>query len=114
MANITDVQFVKFHKEKTRPLADRLESLRLNVEAYKAEWATNLATVNQAGHVNGDEVEDGSHTDGREITTKFDAMSTWVVLQAVADLIEGLAVDVAADASVLGEIQKVSVNPKLL
>lgn len=114
MPSITDVQFVKFHNEKTRPLADMLETIRLNVEAYALEWAAHLQTVNQAGHVNADEIEDGAHTDGREITSKFDAMSVWVVLQQAADIVSGLAVNAAADATVPGEIQRVSVNPKLL
>ena len=69
MADITDVQVVRFANERTRVLADKLEALYFELSAYRSDYAGQgiSAKITAAGASG--TIADGSDVDGRQRIT---------------------------------------------
>lgn len=86
MADITNVQAIKFCNEKARVLADLIEKTRRTAEQFAIDITTEFEN-NVSGNANGDIIIDGAATDGRNIITKNDVLGLkYVAEQAVIAL----------------------------
>lgn len=86
MANITNVQAIKFCNEKARTLADLIERTRRTAEQFMIDITTEFE-ANVSGNDNADVMIDGAAQDGRSIITKGDVLGLkFVAEQAIATL----------------------------
>jgi len=102
MADITNVEAVKFCNEKIRVMADLLGQCYFTAKAIQAEWnANNMGTLLP---VAADVVVDGAAADGRHPITSNDA-------QVVMGLINSFVADYEADTNTkLNGVLNVAVN----
>lgn len=86
MADIINVQAVKFSNEKARTLADLIEKTRRTAEQFAIDITTEFE-AQVSGNDNADVIIDGAATDGRSIITKGDILGLkYVAEQAVIAL----------------------------
>jgi len=105
MANITDVNAVKFCNEQVRPSADRIMQFYWWCKGLQVQWASQgLAAKipNDATAL----VVDGSATDGRTPITGADVIAMLTNLQNLVNSME------ANSSLILLQFAKVSVNPR--
>lgn len=103
MADITDVQAVKFANERVRPLADRLAQSYAICKAIVAVWTAQGLSASFPNDTS--EVIDNARQDGRPVITGA------MVNSAVA-FAQSLIADYEANSSAkLNGILRIAVNP---
>jgi hypothetical protein len=105
MADITNVQVVRFSNERARTMADAIVSLSAKVDAWLADWTAQAIsaaiTADSAGA--SANVADGSETDGRQRVTgteltNFRAALIQVQTALTTTLVSGVGATVKAIA----------------
>jgi len=104
VADITNVQAIKFSNEQGRPFADRFARLYYDAKLFVDQWnAQNLSAV--IPNVAGDLVVDGSRTDGRREVSGADLYG---VLNRAIEIVTDFE---ATSSAKLNTILAVAVNP---
>lgn len=87
MAEITNVEAVRFCNEKVRPIADRLAQFYYAAKAVSQEWTANPDLATLIAYNNADLVVDGSAMDGRHPVSGVEANNLMTrLMEIVADM----------------------------
>ena len=109
MADITNVQAVKWANERLRPMADMLTRAFWTIEKYKQDYeAQNMNTVLSAS-ADADIFLDGSAIDGRTPITKKDMADLQLVIDGLVTAFGALTIP-PENVTALAVVSKISVN----
>ena len=112
MADITDPTLVAFCNEVVRPLSDHLVGLKASIDARMVQYDANVRdTVTPAA--NGDDIIDGSQSDGRAPLTIMDLKRFIIQVELIQELLDGSSpTQTATGAFAMEYITKPMVNPR--
>lgn len=103
MADISNPQVVAFSNQRIRPLCDQMYSLYYNAKAVVADYnAGDIGTKIDAGGA-GNNIADGSSTDGRTVITGGDIYNVITWAQQIINFVENQAVSTADRLSVISK-----------
>jgi hypothetical protein len=105
MANITDVNAVKFCNEQVRPSADRIMQFYWWCKGLQIQWTSQGLAAKIPNDATA-QVIDGAATDGRTQITGADVITLLSNLQSLITSLE------ANSNLVLNQVAKLAVNPR--
>lgn len=90
MADITNPEAVKFSNEKLRPMCERVESLKAEIDVMMIEWFAGLNST--IGSSSDDDLIDGRDTEGVRQLTGDDITGVMSVLSSIQSTLDGAGV----------------------